>query len=142
MSKSHGWSTSILVTAIISAACGSLASVFAKVAFDTAFLDKYGINMLVVRGTCIGLVIVFNVIMLSLYVRVLQVVSALQASLLAFVCNYVISTAVGVVLFGEHISLQWIVGAMLMTSGAIRVSRSSITKELTARRTPRKSKRS
>ena len=101
MSKQSGWSTSILVTAIISAACGSLASVFAKIAFDTVFLDKYGINMLVVKGLCIGLVIVFNAIMLSLYVKVLQAVSALQASLLAFVCNYVISTAVGVFLFEE-----------------------------------------
>jgi drug/metabolite transporter (DMT)-like permease len=140
MSKQNGWSTSILVTAIISAACGSLASVFAKIAFDTAFLDKVGINMLAVKGVCIGLVIVFNAIMLSLYVKVLQAVSALQASLLAFVCNYVISTAVGVILFQEHISLQWVLGAMLMTAGAIRVSNSSVTVQVKARSNSRKSK--
>jgi drug/metabolite transporter (DMT)-like permease len=121
-----GWSGSVLLKATISASCGSLASVFGKLAFDDVFLENYGLNNLLIKGVLICFIISFNSIMLSLYVRVLQAVSALQASLLAFVCNYVVSSAFGVFVFGERLSVQWIVGAMLMTLGAIRVSQSAI----------------
>ena len=135
-----GWTGSVLARAITSASCGSIASVIGKVAFDGDFLDTYGLNNYLVKGVLICLIIAFNSIMLSLYVRVLQSVSALQASLLAFVCNYVVSTAFGVLIFGERISMQWILGAMLMTAGAIRVSRSAIDEAKNQRQKKEKKK--
>jgi hypothetical protein len=117
-----GLSGSVVLTAVMSATCGSLAAVCGKIAFDTQFLDKYGTNNYLARGILVGLLVVLNSIMLSLYVNVLQAVSALQASLLAFVCNYLISTTFGIVMFGEAISLQWVLGATLMTAGALRVA--------------------
>ena len=117
----------MLARAITSASCGSIASVLGKAAFDSEFLESsFGMNNYIVKGVLVSLIIVCNSIMLSLYVRVLQSVSALQASLLAFVCNYVVSSTFGVLIFREQLSTQWIVGAMLMTAGAIRVSRSAI----------------
>ena len=118
-----GWSGSVLFLAILSATCGALASVFGKIAFDSAFIDKHSLNSYPVKGILVIIILSLNAIMLSLYVRVLQAVSALQASLLAFVCNYMISTAFGVLVFGESISLKWSAGAILMTAGAIRVAK-------------------
>ena len=125
MRKKMGWSTGVLTRAILSASCGSLASVCGKIAFDTSstsLLATLGFDFLPIRAFLFVSLILLNSIMLSLFVRVLQSVSALQASLLAFVCNYLISTAVGVTVFGEAISIQWILGAALMTAGAVRIS--------------------
>jgi drug/metabolite transporter (DMT)-like permease len=138
--SAKGWSGSVLVRAILSAACGSFASVFGKIAFDSAFLDLYSINNFVVKAVLIVSILLFNSVMLSLYVRVLQAISALQASLLSFVYNYVISTTVGVLLFGETISIKWVAGAMLMTAGAIRVSRAGLEDSTSKNRQLKKSK--
>ena len=119
---SAGLSGSVLLTAVMSATCGSLASVCGKIAFNTGLLDKYGTNNYLARGILVALLVVLNSIMLSLYVKVLKAVSALQASLLAFVCNYLISTTFGIVIFGEAISMQWVLGATMMTAGALRVA--------------------
>jgi drug/metabolite transporter (DMT)-like permease len=123
--NSSGWSRGVLMRAVISACCGSLASVCGKIAFDSSensLLVKFGMSNYAVKGLIFLCVLLFNSIMLSLYVRVLQAVSALQASLLAFVCNYLVSTVMGIILFGEQLSPIWIVGAVLMTLGAIRIS--------------------
>ena len=112
----------MLALALTSASCGSFASVFGKMAFDTQFLDTLGLDLLPVRIALFAVVLLLNSVMLSLFVRVLQSVSALQASLLAFVCNYLISTLVGVVVFGESIGGLWLLGASLMTLGAVRIS--------------------
>jgi drug/metabolite transporter (DMT)-like permease len=101
----------------MSAICGSLASVCGKLAFDGSLVPQIPIRIVFGLG-----ILAFNSIMLSLYVQVLQSVSALQASLLAFVCNYLVSTIVGIVVFGESVSLHWILGAALMTLGALRIS--------------------
>jgi len=112
------WTAHVLSKALISATCGSMASVCGKMAFtDSDWLPLY---LRIVFGLGI---LGFNSIMLSLYVQVLQSVSALQASLLAFVCNYIVSTLVGITIFNESISMYWIAGATLMTLGAIRISR-------------------
>lgn len=119
--KQSGWSPALLAQALTSASCGSLASVCGKVAFgNTNPFPSF--NDYLVKVFFFALILLFNSIMLSLYIRVLQAVSALQASLLAFVCNYLVSTAMGILLFGENISSQWIFGAMLMTAGAIRIA--------------------
>ena len=131
------WSASVLLMAVTSASCGSLASVFGKIAFDNAFLDKYGINNWITKGLAAVLILAFNFIMLSLFFSVLQTVSALQASLLAFVCNYLISTVIGVVLFGEAVAKEWIIGAMLMTAGAIRIATGAL-KENNAKQSRKK----
>jgi uncharacterized membrane protein len=121
MTPRAGWSSALLLQAVLSASCGSLASVCGKVAFgnENPFPQFHDY---IVRAVFFLLILVFNSVMLSFYIRVLQAVSALQASLLAFVCNYLVSSAIGLLLFGEHISVQWILGAMLMTAGAIRIS--------------------
>ena len=129
VNKSGSWSTSVLFMAVISASCGSLASVCGKVAFDDAFLDRVGLNNYATKGLAIILIVSFNSVMLSLYVRVLQAVSALQASLLAFVCNYLISTGMGILVFGETLAKEWIVGAMLMTAGAIRIATGALKEQ-------------
>ncbi len=116
-------SRSVLRQAVFSATCGSLASVCGKLAFDVSddnLLALYNMDTYVVRVFLAVLILLLNSIMLSFYVRVLQAVSALQASLLAFVCNYVVSTLFGVFLFGESVSMQWALGACLMTAGAFR----------------------
>ena len=119
--KQPGWSPSLLAQALISASCGALASVCGKIAFGHTnpfpFFNDY-----FVKVSFFALILLFNSVMLSLYIRVLQEVSALQASLLAFVCNYLVSTTIGILLFGENISSRWIFGAMLMTAGAIRIA--------------------
>ena len=102
---------------MISASCGSLASVCGKIAFGDSFTTSLPIRVMFGVG-----ILLFNSVMLSLYVQVLQEVSALQASLLAFVCNYLISTVVGIMLFGESISPMWALGAFLMTLGALRIT--------------------
>lgn len=117
-----GWSLRVLGTAVLSASCGSMASVCGKLVFDTVALERLGLNFLPLRAVFIVCLVLLNSVMLSLFVGVLQSVSALQASLLAFVCNYLISTLVGVILFGESVSVLWAVGAVLMTAGAVRIS--------------------
>ena len=119
------WSLHVIATAVASATCGSLASVCGKIAFDTSdlsLLAQIGIDHFPLRVVVFVFLILLNSVMLSLYVKVLQLVSALQASLLAFVCNYLISTFVGVLLFGESVSVKWLLGAAIMTSGAARVA--------------------
>ena len=111
------WNYSTFGKAVISATCGSLASVCGKIAFGDSYTSSLPVRILF--GVSI---LLFNSVMLSLYVQVLQEVSALQASLLAFVCNYLISTVVGILLFGESISPLWALGAFLMTLGALRIS--------------------
>lgn len=125
------WKYNTFSKAVISASCGSLASVFGKIAFGDTVTE----NLLLVRviaGLC---VLLFNSVMLSLYVQVLQEISALQASLLAFVCNYLISTGFGIVIFGESISPAWALGAFLMTLGALRISQTPTQKHQSKRKT-------
>lgn len=115
----------VLRLAIVSATCGCLASVCGKLAFDTSennLLRTNSIDSYIVRGVLGISIILLNSTMLSFYVRVLQSVSALQASLLAFVCNYVVSTFFGIVLFGESVSGQWLLGAVVMIAGAFRAT--------------------
>lgn len=114
---------------MISASCGSFASVCGKIAFGDSFTSSVPIRV----ASGVG-ILVFNSVMLSLYVQVLQEVSALQASLLAFVCNYLISTVVGIVLFGESISPFWALGAFLMTLGALRISKAPTAKRRTSKK--------
>lgn len=114
---------SVLRLAVISTTCGSLASVCGKLAFDTSdanLLRAHNADTYFVRGLVGLLILLLNSTMLSFYVRLLQAVSALQASLLAFVFNYVVTTIFGILLFHETISLQWALGAVLMTAGAFR----------------------
>jgi uncharacterized membrane protein len=118
-------SAGVLRTAVISAMCGSMASVCGKIAFDTSpgnVLERNNLDHVVLRGILAASILLLNSAMLSLYVKVLQRVSALQASLLAFVCNYLISTIFGIFLFREAISYQWLIGAILMITGAFRAS--------------------
>jgi drug/metabolite transporter (DMT)-like permease len=117
------WKFSTFSKAIVSASCGSLASVCGKFAFGDTLTENFPAR--VISGLCI---LLFNSVMLALYVQVLQDVSALQASLLAFVCNYVVSTGIGIVLFRESISPSWALGAFLMTLGALRISRETSQK--------------
>jgi drug/metabolite transporter (DMT)-like permease len=124
------WKYNTFIKAVVSASCGSLASVFGKIAFGDAVTENLLVR--VMAGLCI---LLFNSVMLSLYVQVLQEVSALQASLLAFVCNYLISTVIGILIFGESISPAWALGAFLMTLGALRISQTPTGKNQSSRKT-------
>ncbi|KAK6939378.1 hypothetical protein RJ641_028909 [Dillenia turbinata] len=75
-----------------------------------------------------GMVIMFNVTMWGCYVNSLKALSSLQATVTNFATNFLSSGLAGFFLFGEVLSPQWIVGALMIITGVFILSKSSMEK--------------
>eukprot|EP00386_Alphamonas_edax_P009804 GDKI01032102.1.p2 GENE.GDKI01032102.1~~GDKI01032102.1.p2 ORF type:complete len:179 (+),score=53.41 GDKI01032102.1:79-615(+) len=131
---------------LVSSSCAAFASCAAKLAFDfsetslvaiasqkiaeAAPPNYYGIVSLYaawpLRGVMVVAMILLNSLMLKYYVDAMKRWSALQATVLNFALNFLLSALVGNALFGEHLPFKWWLGASLITCGVFLISTEKI----------------
>ena len=63
-----------------------------------------------------------NAAMTSCYVQALHASSSVQATVISFALNFLLSAAVGWAVFGEPLSLRWWAGAVLTMVGVALVA--------------------
>lgn len=77
------------------------------------------------KVACYASVVLCNVIMWSLYVRSLKALTSLQATVVNFASNFLLSGLAGFLLFNEPAHLQWFLGAAFIVLGIWFVSHAS-----------------
>eukprot|EP00250_Pteridium_aquilinum_P015819 c22781_g1_i4 orf=497-865(-) len=82
-----------------------------------------------VRALGYGGVVLLNVFMWSFYVRSLKVLSSLQATVVNFASNFLISALAGYLFFSEDLPLQWFLGASLIILGIVLLSQADYSEE-------------
>lgn len=70
-----------------------------------------------------GGVVLLNIVMWSCYVRSLKVISSLQATVVNFASNFLISGLAGFLCFEETLHFQWFIGAFLIVLGILLISK-------------------
>ncbi|KAL6524771.1 hypothetical protein OROMI_030364 [Orobanche minor] len=76
-----------------------------------------------------ALVIFFNVVMWGSYVNSMRSLSSLQATVTNFATNFLCSGLSGFFLFEEALPVKWFAGAVLIMTGVVVLSKSSIEKK-------------
>ncbi|GLJ15414.1 hypothetical protein SUGI_0253020 [Cryptomeria japonica] len=104
--------------------CAAFAAVFAKAASISSQID-WRLQLLGYVG-----VILLNVAMWSCYVNSLKALTSLQATVINFSTNFLVSGLTGFFFFKESLHLQWFAGAFLIVLGTFILSKSSILPEL------------
>ncbi|KAH7302058.1 hypothetical protein KP509_23G054600 [Ceratopteris richardii] len=84
---------------------------------------------MLVQALGYGGVVLLNVLMWSLYVRSLKTLSSLQATVVNFASNFLISGFAGYLCFSENLSSQWFFGAFLIVTGIVLISEAGDTTE-------------
>ncbi|KAI5083793.1 hypothetical protein GOP47_0003536, partial [Adiantum capillus-veneris] len=116
MSRASGW--------LWASAAGCAAATSAVLA---KLLSPQLLPLLRVLGY--GGVVLLNVLMWSCYVRSLKVLSSLQATVVNFASNFLISGLAGYLCFSEHLPPQWFLGAFLIVTGIVLLSEADTSKE-------------
>ncbi|XP_024381977.1 uncharacterized protein [Physcomitrium patens] len=109
---------------VLAAAAGgaaAMAAIFAKVASPEVRWE--------LRLACYICVVACNVMMWTLYVRSLNRLSSLQATVFNFAANFLLSGLAGFLLFGEAAHLQWLLGAALIVAGITVLGRADVSVE-------------
>ena len=108
------------VLAVTSGVLAALSGLIGKLGLDTdhgVSLDT-GTTGYLVRALLVSLTLVINSVMITVYTRSLSLsTSGAVASVLNTAANMVTSAVMSVVIFGEHLSLQWTLGAVLIIAG-------------------------
>ncbi|KAH9315124.1 hypothetical protein KI387_023751, partial [Taxus chinensis] len=117
MERGYGW-------AAAAGTCAAFAAVFAKIASISSRID-WRLQLLGYVG-----VILLNVVMWSCYVNSLKALTSLQATVINFSANFVVSGFAGFLIFKESLHLQWFAGASLIVLGTLTLSKSSIGPDL------------
>ena len=108
------------VLAVTSGVLAALSGLVGKLGLDTdhgVSLDT-GTKGYLVRALLVSLTLVINSVMITVYTRSLSLsTSGAVASVLNTAANMVTSAVMSVVIFGEHLSLQWTLGAVLIIAG-------------------------
>ncbi|KAF7155474.1 hypothetical protein CNMCM6106_004620 [Aspergillus hiratsukae] len=124
-----------IILALASGAFAALNGLFAKLTTDeqtTAFaksiLHLFGAGEentfleLVVRGVCLGLNVLCNIIMWALFTRALTASpSTVKVSITNTSANFLVTALLGMVVFREKVSGLWWLGAGMMGGGCILV---------------------
>ncbi|KAI9320250.1 hypothetical protein BX666DRAFT_1853814 [Dichotomocladium elegans] len=136
---------SFIPYAVLSGIFASLSSVFAKLFSDQrteqlhdvilAFLnthcfsllpamDQSKYSLLVVRGICFGLIFVCNSLMWALFTKALHAApSSIQTTTVNGAVNFSVSALLGYFIFDEPLALSWWMGASMILSGTVLLSR-------------------
>ncbi|CAM6091123.1 unnamed protein product [Calypogeia fissa] len=77
------------------------------------------------KVACYASVVLCNVVMWSFYVRSLMALTSLQATVVNFASNFLLSGLAGFLLFNEPAHLQWFLGAAFIVLGIWFVSNAS-----------------
>ncbi|GFF25644.1 hypothetical protein IFM61606_00938 [Aspergillus udagawae] len=124
-----------IILALASGAFAALNGLFAKLTTDeqtTAFArsilhlfgagDQNAFLELLVRGVCLGLNVLCNIIMWALFTRALTAApSTTKVSITNTSANFLITALLGMVVFREKVSGLWWLGAGMMGGGCILV---------------------
>ncbi|KAL4754315.1 hypothetical protein BDW72DRAFT_166615 [Aspergillus terricola var. indicus] len=127
-----------ILLAIASGAFAALNGLFAKLTTDeqtTTFVDAmlslfgspggaegHPVFMFVVRGICLGLNVLCNVIMWALFTRALTAApSTTKVSITNTSTNFLITALLGMIVFREKVGRLWWLGAAMMGGGCILV---------------------
>ncbi|KAJ6119913.1 FMN-binding split barrel-related protein [Penicillium sp. IBT 18751x] len=123
-----------IILAVASGAFAALNGVFAKLTTDnntTSFaqsiahlfgLDSSPFLELLVRGACLGLNVVCNIIMWALFTRALTAgPSTVKVSITNTASNFLATALLGMVVFREAVGVLWWLGAAMMGAGCILV---------------------
>ncbi|CAM9731120.1 unnamed protein product [Scytosiphon promiscuus] len=126
--KKHGYS-------VASGCLACFASVLGKVAFDgdTPFQVKTtascrerfpewtlcGAVGLAVQGASLAGMFMVNAVMLSTYLKALQMSGSTVATVTNFATNFLLSGISGRIIFGERLPMLWFCGASLVVSGVM-----------------------
>ncbi|KAL6236650.1 hypothetical protein BDW75DRAFT_106792 [Aspergillus navahoensis] len=127
-----------ILLAIASGAFAALNGLFAKLTTDeqtatfaNAILSLFGVAggadghpifMFVVRGVCLGLNVLCNIIMWALFTRALTAApSTTKVSITNTSANFLVTALLGMIIFREKVGGLWWLGAGMMGSGCILV---------------------
>ncbi|KAF7626564.1 hypothetical protein F9C07_1927461 [Aspergillus flavus] len=124
-----------VVLALASGAFAALNGLFAKLTTDTqtttfsksllAFLSLTGdhpILEMLIRGACLGLNVLCNVIMWALFTRALTAApSTVKVSITNTAANFLVTAMLGMLVFREEVGGLWWVGAGMMGGGCVLV---------------------
>lgn len=124
-----------IILALASGTFAALNGLFAKLTTDeqtTAFTrsishlfgagDQNTFLELLVRGVCLGLNVLCNIIMWALFTRALTASpSTTKVSITNTSANFLITALLGMIVFREKVSGLWWLGAAMMGSGCILV---------------------
>ncbi|CEJ58824.1 hypothetical protein PEBR_24847 [Penicillium brasilianum] len=126
--------TSWILIAVASGAFAALNGLFAKLTTDThtsAFahsiahlfgLESSSFLELLVRGLCLGLNVLCNIIMWALFTRALTAgPSTTKVSITNTSANFLMTALLGMVIFKESVGGLWWLGAAMMGAGCILV---------------------
>jgi len=94
-------------------------AVFSKVAGQ---IDS---KLWVLQLLCYAMMVLANVVNMAMFSAALRTTSSLRATATAVGSNIVTSGLLGILLFGEIVSLRWIIGVVLTLLGMILVHPSS-----------------
>ncbi|PWY94084.1 hypothetical protein BO94DRAFT_621537 [Aspergillus sclerotioniger CBS 115572] len=124
-----------LILAISSGAFAALNGLFAKLTTDTntttlatTILQFFGAHehhplmVLVIRGICLALNVLCNIIMWALFTRALTASpSTTKVSITNTAANFLVTAVLGMGVFGERVDGLWWVGAGMMGAGCVIV---------------------
>ncbi|KAJ5894215.1 hypothetical protein N7495_005906 [Penicillium taxi] len=123
-----------IMLAVASGAFAALNGLFAKLTTDnntSAFaqslahlfgLDSSPFLELLVRGICLGLNVICNIIMWALFTRALTAgPSTVKVSITNTSSNFLVTALLGMVVFREAVGGLWWLGAAMMGAGCILV---------------------
>eukprot|EP00903_Cladosiphon_okamuranus_P009119 g8712.t1 len=129
--EKHGYS-------VISGALATFASVLGKVAFDadtpfqgiaTASCAEYFPEVslcravgLAVQGVSLAGMFLVNAVMLSTFLKALQMSGSTVATVINFATNFLLSGISGRIVFGERLPASWFCGASLVVAGVVLLS--------------------
>ncbi|KAL4807830.1 hypothetical protein BDV18DRAFT_136184 [Aspergillus unguis] len=90
--------------------------------FGAAGADEHPLFMLVVRGICLGLNVLCNIIMWALFTRALTAApSTTKVSITNTSANFLVTALLGMIVFRESVGGLWWLGAGMMGGGCILV---------------------
>ncbi|KAJ0420919.1 hypothetical protein BJY00DRAFT_312589 [Aspergillus carlsbadensis] len=125
-----------IILAIASGAFAALNGLFAKLttdeqteSFANAILSIFGAStenhpflLLLIRGICLGLNVLCNIIMWALFTRALTAgPSTTKVSITNTSANFLVTALLGMIVFREKVSGLWWLGAGMMGGGCILV---------------------
>ncbi|BBN06781.1 hypothetical protein MPTK1_3g23850 [Marchantia polymorpha subsp. ruderalis] len=102
MGLAWGW-------ACAAGACAATSAIMAKLASP---LERWDFKV-----ACYAIVVLCNVSMWSLYVRSLTALSSLQATVVNFGSNFLLSGLAGFLIFSEPAHFEWFAGAGFILAG-------------------------
>lgn len=116
----------VLPLSILSGLCGSAASVFGKIASNPSTFQSFVDNETHVRLLAVAGVILANVAMWLFFANVLcKSRSSAVATGMNLASNFLASALAGRIIFGEHLSGQWFLGALMILTGTLLLSKSN-----------------